>query len=281
MSQKINLNSYPYFDDFNESKNYKRVLFKPGTSIQARELTTLQSILQNQVEIFSNTAFNEGDVIDGGNLNFISDLDYVILEDNFNGIPLSDYIEDLVGLTLVGSVTGITAKVIHVVSSSESNRGKNTLYIKYTGSNSQDFSEQFFRNSENLITLTTVNVGTTIFFENTPLAKCISNNNTGKASAVYISPGKTYARGFFVNFEEKFLILEQYDTNPSYKIGFEIGERIVTSLEDSSLNDNAIVMSLFFAMKIKKKGWRFVILNRRGFDYRKLHSNKFVHKNEG
>ena len=50
MSQKINLNSYPYFDDFNESKNYKRVLFKPGTSIQARELTTLQSILQNQVD---------------------------------------------------------------------------------------------------------------------------------------------------------------------------------------------------------------------------------------
>ena len=247
MSQKINLNSYPYFDDFDESKNYKRVLFKPGTSIQARELTTLQSILQNQVEIFSNTAFSEGDVVDGGNLNFISDLDYVILEDNFNGLPLSDYVENLVGLTLVGSVTGITAKVIHVVPASKSDRGKNTLYIKYTGSNSQDFSEQFFRNSENLITLTTVNVGTTVFFENTPLAKCISNNNTGKASAVYISSGKTYARGFFVNFAEKFLILEQYDANPSYKIGFEIGERVVTSLEDSSLNDNARGFSNFSA----------------------------------
>lgn len=247
MSQKINLNSYPYFDDFEESKNYKRVLFKPGTSIQARELTTLQSILQNQVEIFSNTAFSEGDVVDGGNINFISDLDYVILEDNFNGIPLSDYVEQLSGLTLVGSVTGITAKVVHVVPDSKSDRGKNTLYIKYTGSNSQDFSEQFFRNSENLITLSTVNVGTTIFFENTPLAKCISNNNTGKASAVYIAPGKTYTRGFFVSFAEKFLILDQYDINPSYKVGFEIGERIVTSLEDASLNDNARGFSNFSA----------------------------------
>lgn len=245
MSQKINLNSYPYFDDFDESKNYKRVLFKPGTSIQARELTTLQSILQNQVEIFSNTAFSEGDVVDGGNLNFISDLDYVILEDNFNGIPISEYIEQLVGVTLVGSVTGITAEVIHVISASKSDRGKNTLYIKYTGSNSQDFTEQFFRNSENLITLTTINSGTTTFFQNTPLAKCTSNNSTGKASATYVSSGKIYARGFFVNFAEKFLILEQYNTNPSYKVGFEIGERVVTSLEDSSLNDNARGFSNF------------------------------------
>jgi len=39
MPQNINLNVSPYFDDFNESKNYQRVLFKPGTPIQARELT--------------------------------------------------------------------------------------------------------------------------------------------------------------------------------------------------------------------------------------------------
>ena len=52
MSESINLNSFPYFDDFEESKNYKKVLFKPGTSIQVRELTTIQSSLQNQIESF-------------------------------------------------------------------------------------------------------------------------------------------------------------------------------------------------------------------------------------
>jgi len=57
MPQSINLNSTPYFDDFEESKNYKKVLFKPGVSLQARELTTLQSALQNQIQIYPKTLF--------------------------------------------------------------------------------------------------------------------------------------------------------------------------------------------------------------------------------
>ena len=38
MPQNTNLNSSPYFDDFNELKNYQRVLFKPGLPVQSREL---------------------------------------------------------------------------------------------------------------------------------------------------------------------------------------------------------------------------------------------------
>ena len=52
MPQQTNLNVAPYFDDFDSSNDYHKVLFKPGYPVQARELTTLQSILQNQVMIF-------------------------------------------------------------------------------------------------------------------------------------------------------------------------------------------------------------------------------------
>ena len=52
MSQKTNLNVNPYYDDFDPTKNFLKVLFKPGYPVQSRELTTLQSILQNQVENF-------------------------------------------------------------------------------------------------------------------------------------------------------------------------------------------------------------------------------------
>jgi hypothetical protein len=52
MSQETNLNVAPYFDDFDANNDYYKVLFKPGYPVQARELTTLQSILQNQVEKF-------------------------------------------------------------------------------------------------------------------------------------------------------------------------------------------------------------------------------------
>ena len=48
--QKTDLNVSPYYDDFEPSDNFHRVLFRPGFAVQARELTTLQSIMQNQIE---------------------------------------------------------------------------------------------------------------------------------------------------------------------------------------------------------------------------------------
>ena len=50
MPQKTDLNVTPYFDDFNQSDNFQSVLFRPGFAVQARELTTLQSIIKNQME---------------------------------------------------------------------------------------------------------------------------------------------------------------------------------------------------------------------------------------
>ena len=52
MPQQTNLNVSPYFDDYDPKDDFYRVLFKPGYPVQARELTALQSILQNQIEKF-------------------------------------------------------------------------------------------------------------------------------------------------------------------------------------------------------------------------------------
>ena len=57
MAQTTNLNVSPYFDDFNSDDNYCKVLFKPGLPVQARELTGLQSILQNQIAKFGQHFF--------------------------------------------------------------------------------------------------------------------------------------------------------------------------------------------------------------------------------
>ena len=55
MPQSTNLNKTPYYDDYNSEKNFYKVLFKPGVTVQTRELTTLQSILQNQIAALQNT----------------------------------------------------------------------------------------------------------------------------------------------------------------------------------------------------------------------------------
>ena len=52
MSINKDLNVDPYYDDFDETKQFNRVLFKPSRAVQARELTQLQTILQKQVERF-------------------------------------------------------------------------------------------------------------------------------------------------------------------------------------------------------------------------------------
>ena len=86
MPQETNLNVSPYFDDFNRENLYYKVLFKPGYPVQARELTTMQSILQNQIEQFGNHTFKEGSVVIPGQLSYRNDLSYVLLENVFQGI---------------------------------------------------------------------------------------------------------------------------------------------------------------------------------------------------
>ena len=107
MPQKTNLNINPYFDDFDKNDNYYKVLFKPGTTVQSRELTTLQSILQNQIEKFG-TAFytNDGVVIPGAS-NYDGNFTCVEIENTYKGINVEAYYENLVGKTAV-SYTHLT-----------------------------------------------------------------------------------------------------------------------------------------------------------------------------
>ena len=70
MAQLTNLNVSPYYDDFDKADDFHRVLFRPGFSIQARELTTLQSILQNQIEQHGQHMFKEGSVVIPGQVSY-------------------------------------------------------------------------------------------------------------------------------------------------------------------------------------------------------------------
>jgi hypothetical protein len=69
-TQKTNLNVSPYFDDFDESKNYVRTLFRPGAAVQARELTQLQSSLQSQIARHGDHIFVEGAMVIPGQITY-------------------------------------------------------------------------------------------------------------------------------------------------------------------------------------------------------------------
>ena len=171
MSQETNPNVAPYFDDYYEpeiggkSQDYYKVLFKPGFPVQARELTTLQSMLQDQVEQFGNHFFKEGAKVIPGDLTYIRNFYAVQVEDNFLGIPVSLYTDELVGVRISGESSGVTAKIEKVISANESDRGNITLYVSYIDSGNNNAARNF-NNGENLITISNIAYGNT--FINTP-----------------------------------------------------------------------------------------------------------------
>ena len=81
MALNTDFNVSPYYDDYNEDKNFHRVLFRPAVPIQARELTQLQTILQNQVERFGDNIYKQGTIIKGCNLTFDFNYTYIKIND--------------------------------------------------------------------------------------------------------------------------------------------------------------------------------------------------------
>ena len=246
MPQSTNLNKSPYFDDFSEDKNYYKVLFKPGTTVQARELTTLQSILQNQIERFGSSFYANGGVVIPGASNYDGNFTCVEVESTYKGIDIESYYEGLIGKKIKGKITGILAKVVKVLSKEDSERSTTTLYVKYISSSdnsdTQSFTKEVFDDGEELITLADIPVGDSYIFTNSEVAKVISLPNqkaTSTGSAANITEGVYFVRGYFIGVNTDTIILEQYTNNPSYRVGLEIVEDIIDSDEDLSLNDNA------------------------------------------
>ena len=76
MAINTNLNVDPYYDDFNEDKNFYRILYKPGFAVQSRELTQSQSILQDQIKKFGDHVFKTGSIFSGGQI-FVQNTTYI------------------------------------------------------------------------------------------------------------------------------------------------------------------------------------------------------------
>ena len=242
MSQQTNLNVSPYFDDFDANNDYHRVLFKPGYPVQARELTTLQSILQNQIEKFGQHFFKEGAKVIPGNTGYNALYYAVELTNTYLRIPVAAYASQLIGTKITGQTSGVSAVVDKVLFPQDSERGNLTLYVAYLSSNTQNNSTQQFSDGESLVSNTTITsglLGNTSIAVGTPFAITVANNATSVGSCFNISEGIYFIRGQFVNVNTETLILDQYTNKPNYRVGLFINEEIINSDIDETLNDNS------------------------------------------
>ena len=81
MPIQTDLSVSPYFDDYQEDKDYYKILFQPSVPVQVRELNQLQTLLQKQVEKFGDHIFKRGTILNGCQFNFITSIPYVKIKD--------------------------------------------------------------------------------------------------------------------------------------------------------------------------------------------------------
>ena len=242
MSQQTNLNVAPYFDDFDPANDFHRVLFKPGYPVQARELTTLQSILQNQIEKFGQHFFKEGAKVIPGNTGYTQLYYGIQLQNTYLGVPVAAYAEQLVGTKITGETSGVSAVVDKVLLPEDSERGNLTLYINYLNSSTTNNSTQVFSDGENLTCNEIISsglLGNSSIAAGSPFATTIGNEAAVTGSAFQIQEGVYFIRGTFVNVNTETLILDQYGDTPNYRVGLFVQEEIVNADADETLNDNS------------------------------------------
>jgi hypothetical protein len=263
MVQKTDLNVSPYYDDYDETDNFHRTLFRPGFAIQARELTQLQSTLQNQIEKHGSHIFKEGAVVIPGNVHINTKYHSLKLASTFASetINPSQYFSSTTPVTITGATSGVSAVVIGFDVATTTDQP--TLYLRYVNSGTDNVTN-VFADGENIssdagVTHTTAyssNVASATTFTSqfsaaagstaTNLASS-SGPASRRGSAFHVETGVYYIRGFFVTCSEETLVLDKYDNTPSYRIGFTTTESLVTPETDTSLLDNSTGSSNFAA----------------------------------
>ena len=258
----INFNVSPYYDDYDTSKDFLRVLFRPGYSVQARELTTLQTILQNQVTRFGNHIFENGSMVIPGSVNVNNEVNFMKLNDLQDGNAVTTYLTQFRDKVITGSISGAKALIEDTSECDCMIAGDSTipsLHFTMMDSGTSGTTKQFVAGEE--ITALAADNSTTTNFrltanqvgdlkvtiksfgDNGNVGTTYTNNATtdvlGKSYRVEVREGIYYIDGFFVQNAEIHLYISRFDTTPSNRVGFQVTEDIVTPEEDTTLNDNA------------------------------------------
>ena len=243
MPAKTDFNVAPYWDDFNVTNDFYRVLFRPGYAVQARELTTLQTILQNQIEQFGNHFFKEGTIVIPGSVGYDPEYYAVKIQSTYGADTVADYLSTYVGSVITGATSGVTAEVIGYVVADSATGDPDTLFVKYVSTSTIDNATATFSDDETISANKIINgiaAGTATAQLQTTLA-------TATGSAVSITEGIFFIRGFMCRTDTQTITLEKYSNTPSYRIGFTITETLVTPEDDSNLLDNAAGSSNYAA----------------------------------
>jgi len=224
----IDFDVVPYFDDTAApggaiDNNYMRILFRPDSyAVQARELTALQSILQNQISSIGGFIFQNGSPVSGGHVSVDTSVVAIQLQQQYANVDI-DLTNFLVNgnSTLIVNVSG-TVTVKAVVVAIDDTQTNPTILVKYLTGNK-------FNDGD------VIQVATGLQTQ----AQLITSNASTGASVASINEGVFYSGGFFVKVPAQTIVLDSTTTTPTYRVGLQISEAIVDEITDTNLLDPA------------------------------------------
>src|SRR6056300_1567567 len=213
----INFNTNPYYDDFNETKKFHKILFRPGYAVQARELTQLQTQLQDQIDKFGKHVFVNGSIVLGGGRTFQNDLKSIKVDTNFGGQSVNS--TNFANKTIIGQTSGTEAIVKQAIGLTESD--PITFIVKPTSGNGFQAGE-------------TVQTADGTYSASIQLTSPIND-----AMLFSVDEGIFFVDGKFVFSEAQTVAVDKYTNTSSKNIGFSVVESVVDSDGDESLLDRA------------------------------------------
>lgn len=228
IKQVPSFNNYPYYDDFDIDNNFYRILFRPGYSVQTREVNQLQTILQQQISHISDFSVSDKTAVIGGNINFNKNVNFLKLA---AGTNLSRTAEEYNNNITFTADDGIKGTVFFVIPEDAS--GPTTLYVNYTTSALSNGAHTPKKNT--FVTLKFPDGNSeTVQIENT-------DTYSGMGTIVSLEDSVFYVKKTFVRVPKQIIVLEKYNQGDisSYNIGILVNEEVITAADDFSLYDNA------------------------------------------
>ena len=232
-----------YKDDWRDSDNYSRILFNAGRALQARELTQMQTIIQEEIRKFANNIFQKDGVpILAGGVSVNNKVPFIkISTDLYNSF---DNVDLLKNVELTGATSGVKVRIFDAIAATGSD--PDTLYVNYiSDSNTENAGEAHStrRRTARLVDpgerlQGTLKDGVTAVDLTVQTIDTTANPALGKGMSVEIGESNFYVLGHFVFVEKQRLIISKYQQNRSRDVGFKLVQDIVTVNDTESLYDN-------------------------------------------
>ena len=229
----LDQNVSPYYDDFDDTKNYKRILFRPSFAVQARELTQLQTNLSDQIKDISTPIFENGEALIPGELRYSTTVPVLTLKSvsesylqNSYSITDTTSAKYLIGKYIIGATSKAIGKVIAGTAATQTSPVKLYLFV---------LSGTFSSSSEALNIYNQTEAGTGSSGDK------IADSADSSAYAtdgimVSVKSGNFYINGYSVYTPDQVLVLDQ---SSNRRIGFNVTESFITEASDSTLLDNS------------------------------------------